>query len=48
MTTSPEREKPSAGQSDASRAVVFVAVKAAIFILVPLLAAVVAVLVMLK
>lgn len=37
-----------AGGADARKAIVFLAVKAAIFILVPLLAAVVAVLVMLK
>lgn len=36
------------GDSDAKKAVVFLAVKAAIFILVPLIAAVVAVLVLLK
>jgi hypothetical protein len=39
---------PETPKSDASRAVAFLAVKAAIFILVPLIAAVVAALVLLK
>lgn len=45
--TTPDK-KPASGGSDASKAVAFLAVKAAIFILVPLIAAVVAALVMLK
>ena len=41
-------QQRKAGQSDAAKAARFLAVKAVIFILVPLLAAVVAVMVMLK
>lgn len=42
------RNSPQKGGDDAGKAIVFLAVKAAIFILLPLLAAVTAALVMLK
>ncbi len=45
---SPPDQRGSGGGGDAGKAVAFLAVKAAIFILIPLIAAVVAALVMLK
>lgn len=47
MASDPDHRKPAAG-TDAGQAVRFLALKAAIFILVPLVAAIVAVVVLLK
>lgn len=47
MASEPEKRQPAA-DTDANKAVRFLALKAAIFILVPLLAAAVAVIVLLK